>query len=64
MHGNLAEWTPDVVEGRLFQRDGVAVRGGCWKFKSAHCRSAAVYREDPRKKSPYYGFRICFDPKK
>jgi len=68
MHGNVGEWTPDVARGYAVVRaiglwsDGVAVRGGSWKQKLPECRSASVVRQDPDKRSPLYGFRLCYDP--
>ena len=57
MHGNVWEWTTDVI-------DGVRSRcGGSWAFRPERCRSDSVGKDAPEKGYNDLGFRIVVETK-
>jgi len=55
IHGNLMEWTND------WSMDGAArvIRGGCWNYVAANCRSETRFRFVPSYRDNYIGFRVA-----
>ena len=53
MHGNVWEWCSDA-EGSFR-----VIRGGCWYFEAAFCRSAYRNGSDPTDRSSGMGFRLA-----
>ena len=72
MHGNIYEWTHDwhgeyegtaVVDPIISDNGSIRViRGGCWGFAAAFCRSAFRYAYDPTSRSSSVGFRVALSP--
>jgi formylglycine-generating enzyme required for sulfatase activity len=70
MHGNVLQWCQDW-RGEYPQKDvvdptgpdkgqGRVLRGGCWLYPSASCRSASRTDINSGFGSDMFGFRICF----
>jgi formylglycine-generating enzyme required for sulfatase activity len=75
MHGNVWEWVEDdhhmsyygAPKGGSAWRDTPrgayrVIRGGCWSFSDAHCRSAYRYRFEPGERFNLLGFRLVLIP--
>jgi formylglycine-generating enzyme required for sulfatase activity len=68
MHGNVfewcADWYGDYPKGAVTDPQGPAsgtnrvLRGGCWEYDPALCRSASRYIYLPGLRHDYYGFRV------
>ena len=72
MHGNIQEWcldscddytaedaTDPLLDSFSFRR---ALRGGCWAFAAAHCRSASRQKGMATRRYAHVGFRLVLTP--
>jgi formylglycine-generating enzyme required for sulfatase activity len=69
VHGNAFEWVHDWEGGfgRPSATDPLGaeggsnrvLRGGCWFFDAAYCRSAIRFRDDPPYRRRSSGFRLA-----
>ena len=72
MHGNVWEWCSDwyeeypkgAVSDPTGRKEGShrVLRGGCWDYVAANCRSAGRGRIVPSIRSGIHGFRLALSP--
>jgi formylglycine-generating enzyme required for sulfatase activity len=62
MHGNVREWTVEMLLNAMTGAAERVPRGGHWNISAGYCAVSARYRIGPAARSHYIGLRLARGP--